>query len=70
MWVAACVLGLQRSADMQPLEVYDNLADAHTGPERLASFSRSHSCVGEKQEFDLNLCPCTIHHPSIDSEGG
>lgn len=69
--VAACVLGRLYSADMQSFEeVYDHLVGVRTGPERLASFSRSHSCVEEKQEFDLIFCPCTIHHPSIVSGGG
>lgn len=63
--VAACVLGLHlQLTDMQPSEeVYDHLADVRTGPERLATFSRSHSWVGKKQEF-------TIHLSSIDSGGG
>lgn len=48
--VAACVLGLHiQLTDMQPSEeVYDHLADVRTGPERLATFSRSHSWVGKK----------------------
>lgn len=68
MCVTACVLGRLYSADMQSFEeVYDHLVGVRTGPERLASFSRSHSCVEEKQEFGLIFCPRTIHHPSIVS---
>lgn len=65
-WVCCIQLTCMQSFE----EVYDHLVSVRTGPERLASFSRSHSCVEEKQEFDLNFCPCTIHHPSIDSGGG
>lgn len=36
-------------------EVYDHLADVHTGPERLATFSRSHSWVGEKNSPSTSL---------------